>query len=90
MIAAPLRRGAIAFVWLVPLIGAAGTIIASENQRKAAEQQRAAAEAAARAKEKEIEMQYAMLREQQETMKQVLLYAGAGLGGLMLLRGLTR
>ena len=72
------------------MIGAAGTIIASENQRKAAAEQRAAAEAAARAKEKEIEMQYAMLREQQETMKQVLLYAGAGLGGLMLLRGLTR
>jgi len=75
---------------LVPLIGAAGTIIASENQRKAAEQQRAAAEAAARAKEKEIEAQYAALREQQETMKQIAIYAGAALGGLMLLRGLTR
>lgn len=77
-------------VWLVPLIGAAGTIIASSNQREAAAEQRRAAEAAARAKEKEIEMQYAVLREQQESMKQVAIYAGAALAGLMLLRGLTR
>lgn len=77
-------------VWLVPLISAAGTIIASSNQRDAAAEQRRAAEAAARAKEKEIEMQYAVLREQQETMKQVAIYAGVALAGLMLLRGLTR
>jgi len=75
---------------LVPIIGAIGSVIASENQKKAAKEQRKAAEAAAKVKEKELEMQYAVLMEQQETMKQVLLYAGAGLGGLLLLRGLTR
>lgn len=90
MIVVPVERGAIAFVWLVPLIGAVGTIVASNNQREAAAEQRKAAEAAAKAKQAEIEMQYAMMKEQQETMKQILLYAGAGLGGLMLLRGLTR
>lgn len=75
---------------MVPIIGAIGTVIASENQKKAAAEQRKAAEAAAKVKEKELEMQFALLQEQQETMKQVLMYAGAGLGGLLLLRGLTR
>jgi len=75
---------------LAPVIGAIGTIVASEKQRQAAAEQRKAAEAAARVREQELEMQYALLREQQETMKQVLIYAGAGLGVLMLLRGLTR
>ena len=72
------------------MIGAIGTIVASEKQRQAAAEQRKAAEAAARVREQELEMQYALLREQQDTMKQVLIYAGAGLGVLMLLRGLTR
>lgn len=75
---------------LAPIIGAIGTIVASEKQRQAAAEQRKAAEAAARARERELEMQFAVLREQQETMEKVLIYAGAALGGLMLLRGLTR
>lgn len=75
---------------LVPIIGAIGTVVASEKQRQAAAEQRKAAEAAARARERELEMQFAVIREQQETMQKVLIYAGAGLGALMLLRGLTR
>lgn len=75
---------------VAPIIGAIGTIVASEKQRQAAAEQRKAAEAAARVRQQELEMQYALVREQQETMQKVLIYAGAGLGALMLLRGLTR
>src|SRR5690606_36366388 len=80
--------------WLLPVLGLVGTIVSANAQSSAANAQAAAAEAAARAREKELEMQLALVREQQEhqmeMIKQIGIYGGAALGGVLLLRGLTR
>jgi hypothetical protein len=76
------------------LIPAIAAIISSSNQRQAASEARKAAQAQAKAREAELQMQIAAIQEQSEAQKQMLkqiaIYGGALLGGLMLIRGLTR
>lgn len=72
---------------LLSLIGAGLGFLSSQEQRKAAEAQ-------AKARQAELEMQIATVeaqqKQQEEMLKKIALYGGAGLVAVLILRGLMK